>query len=85
MSSVLIASLHKEEVQLLDELRGSTLFRRYEEIRKLLALYDVPRPVGANLDAILESMEAKPPLPRRAATLQVLEMVGSEMRRADVA
>ncbi len=85
MSSVLIASLHKEEVVLLEELRGSTLFRRYEEIRRLLALYDVPRPVGADLDAMLAAMEAKPPTEHRAATLEILESVGLQMRRADVA
>lgn len=87
MSSYLIASLHQEEVTLLEELRASTMFRRYEEIRRLLALYDVPRPVGADLDAMLAEAEAKasPPGPRRAATLAVLASLGSEMRRADVA
>ena len=85
MSSMLIASLHQEEITLLEELRASTMFRRYEEIRRLLALYDVPKPVGTELDAMLAEAEAKAAGPRRAATLAVLTGIGSEMRRADVA
>ena len=87
MSSILIASLHQEEVALLEELRASTMFRRYEEIRRLLTLYDVPRPVGAELDAMLAEVEAKalPDRARRAATSSILARLGSEMRRAEVA
>ena len=78
MSRMLIAKLYDEETALLGELRGSDLFRRYEAVRRLLELYDAPRPVGADLD---ELMGARPAAaPRSPGTVHILERLGSEMR-----
>lgn len=83
MSSILVASLHTEERLLLQELRSTAQFRRYEEIRRLLALYDAPKPVGTELDALMEAVPTM--APRRGATHLVLRSLGAEMRQAEVA
>lgn len=65
MDAELLAALHREEGQILAELRGSLRFRRLEEIRQLLRLYDdashrEAAPVGAALDAVLGAAPARP-------------------------
>lgn len=77
MSRMLIAKLYDEETALLEELRGSDLFLRYEAVRRLLEIYDAPRPVGAELDDL---MEARPAAPKAPGTLHILERLGSTMR-----
>lgn len=85
MNRMLLDTLYGEENLLLEELRSSALFRRYEAVRRLLDLYDAPAPVGADLD---QMMDLRPmpaaPVPVRAAkpqgTLRILENIASEMR-----
>jgi hypothetical protein len=60
MDAKLLAALHQEEHQILSELRGSLHFRRLEEIRQLLRLYDEPPPIGAALDAVLGASQPVP-------------------------
>ncbi len=57
MDATLIAALRREEQVLLKELHGSLNYRRLEEIRRLLALYDTQPPVGAMLDALLDATQ----------------------------
>jgi len=76
MSGTLIAALRMEERAILAELRDSIVFRRLEELRRLLELYEAQPPVGAELDAMLaERRDAAPrpiiPLRKDARTAEV--------------
>ncbi|WP_137123815.1 hypothetical protein [Roseomonas sp. HF4] len=77
MKTALVDSLHREEQTILDHLNASLPFRRLEEIRRLLALYDAPTPVGADLDAVI-SRSVTPPGGGR----DVLRGIGAAMREA---
>jgi hypothetical protein len=84
MSSTLLASLYYEESTLLSELRGSTQFRRLEEIQRLITLYAAAPPVGAELDAVLT--RTTPSItPDWTGTQAILQDLGADMRRAEVA
>jgi hypothetical protein len=64
MDATLVATLQREERLILAELRGSTAFRRLEEIRELLRLYDEQPPVGSSLDALIDQAPRhRPPWP----------------------
>jgi hypothetical protein len=68
MHTTLVAALHREEGEILTELRASIPFRRLEEIRRLLALYDQQPPIGSSLDAMLADPRAgRPVLPHPGA------------------
>lgn len=77
MNHDLVASLHREERAILADLRGSLHFRRLEAIRRLLALYDAPRPVGVDLDAAISHGAAQP-----AGGRDNLRGIGAAMREA---
>lgn len=66
MDGTLIAALRREERALLTELHDSLNYRRLEEIRRLLVLYETQPPVGTTLDALLDAP--------RAATPQVIAL-----------
>ena len=77
MDAGLVSTLHEEEMSLLGELRETVGYRRLEEIRRLLALYDSQPPVGADLEEMLE----RAPRPR----LQPVIILGGTERAAEVA
>jgi hypothetical protein len=70
MDAKLLAALHQEERQILAQLRASLHFRRLEEIRQLLRLYDEAPPIGAALDAVLGAAPARPAPPPAAIPLR---------------
>jgi hypothetical protein len=77
MKTTLVDSLQREEQAILAHLSASLPFRRLEEIRRLLALYSAPTPVGAELDAAI-SRGAAPP----AGGRDILRGIGAAMREA---
>lgn len=79
MDGTLIAALRTEEHAIVAELRGSFAFRRLEEVRRLLDLYEEPPPVGADLDAMLADV------PRRIAAPMGVIHLHAENRTAEVA
>jgi hypothetical protein len=62
MHTTLLSALHSEERIILNELRTSVQFRRLEEIRRLLSLYESQPPIGATLDALLADGRDRPVL-----------------------
>jgi hypothetical protein len=62
MTTLLLSALHREEHMILTELRASMHFRRLEEIRRLLSLYETQPPIGATLDAMLADGRDRPAL-----------------------
>jgi hypothetical protein len=70
MDAKLLAALHQEEGQILAELRGSLHYRRLEEIRQLLRLYDEAPPIGAALDAVLGAAPTRPAPPPQVIALR---------------
>jgi len=86
MNTSLVNSLHQEEQEILEQLRGSMPFRRLEEIRRLLALYDAPAPIGAELDAAMTVGAALPvPATAHPGGRDVLRGIGAAMREARTA
>lgn len=63
MDHNLIDLLHREEQAIVRNLRGSLAYRRLEEIRRLLRLYDAQPPIGATLDAMLAERQLDAPRP----------------------
>jgi len=61
MNATLIAALRWEEEALLADLLGNVKYRRLQEIRRLLALYETQPPIGAALDALIDGAQAAPP------------------------
>ncbi len=80
MDTSLIATLRQEERAILDELRGSSPFRRLEEVRRLLMLYGDQPPVGAGLDELLGDRDAAS-LARHPQPQPVIALHGSERNR----
>ena len=83
MDHNLIDLLQREEQAILHNLRGSQAYRRLEEIRKLLRLYDAQPPIGVTLDAMLA--EGRPGAPRPTAAHPAVIPLQGERPRADVA
>ena len=79
----MIAELQREEHVLLQELRMLPQFRRYEVVRQLLDLYGAAKPVGTELDRIIEARQPiRAPAGSHygAATRDILASIGSGMR-----
>ena len=83
MDHNLIELLHREEQAILHNLRGSLAYRRLEEIRRLLRLYDAQPPIGAVLDAMLAERRSGDAQPT-AVHQSVIPLQG-ERPTADVA
>lgn len=80
MDAGLVSTLQREEMHILGELRGTMTYRRLEEIRRLLSLYDSQPPVGAALDEML-GQDMAPPRPQAGNVI----ILGSMERTAEVA
>lgn len=83
MGHHLIDLLHHEEQAVLHNLRDSLAYRRLEEIRKLLRLYDEQPPIGIALDAMLAN--GRPAAPRATAADPAVPPLQGERPTADVA